>query len=317
VPRLYGFDDMSFQRLREAEVPPLRQAASRRLERQPFAEITEWMNSEGYRTTRGGLWRPGVLANVLDHPAIAGLREDENGELVPTGGPAAISPEEFKQIRALRPVNDPEKKRRPQREYLFSADMCVCGLCSCALEASPSGSGNRGYRCAPGTSRRPGGCGKVRINADLLETYVAEDLVAELAKPEVVALLEVARKQVLAEAKQLRGEVVGYQERQRELGAEYGRGEISGRSFRAADQELASKIRDLSARARVVEQVELVPLGGVRDVARWWEHAPMASKKGLATLMLERVTVFPASSRGSRTVDSSRVALKWRTWARG
>lgn len=316
MPRLYGFEDMAFRRLREPEAGPLRQAASRRLERQSYPAITEWMNAEGYRTTRGGLWRPASLANVLDHPAIAGLTEDEEGELVSTGGPQIISPEEFKAIRAMRPSNDPDSRRADQREYLVSGRHGVCGLCAQPLGSSPAGSGSRGYRCMPSTPQHPGGCGKVRINADLLETYLAEHVLAELAKPEVHALVEAARDEVLAEAKELRGTVKADRVRQEELGAEYARQEISKESFRAADQELSKRIRDASLRVRLLEQVKDAPVGGVPDLVRWWKHAPHASKQGLMVLMLEQVAVYPAASRGSRTVDSERVALHWRSWSR-
>ncbi len=314
MPRLYGFEDMAYRRLRESEAAALRLAASRRLEKQSYPAITDWMNAEGHRTTRGGLWRPAVLANVLDHPAIAGLTENEQGELVSSGGPQIITPEEFKAIRALRPSNDPDSDRAEQREYLLTGGESVCGLCTEWLDASPSGSGSRGYRCSPSTQQHPGGCGKVRINADLLETYVAEHVLAELAKPEVRALLEAARDQVLGEAEQLRKDIEAARAQQKELGKDYARREISKESFKTADQELSKSIRAGEVKVRILEQVRHAPLGGVADLVRWWKHAPLRAKRGLVVLMLEQVAVYPAASRGSRTVDADRVALKWRNW---
>lgn len=314
MPRLYGFEDMAYRRLRESEADVLRQAASRRLEKQSYPMITDWMNAEGHRTTRGGVWRPATLANVLDHPAVAGLAQDENGELLSSGGPQIITPKEFLAIRALRPSNDPASERAEQREYLLTGGVGVCGLCAARLGASPSNSGSRGYRCMPSTQQHPGGCGKVRINADLLETYVAEHVLAELAKPEVHAHLEAAREQVLGEVEQLRTDIEASRAQQKELGEDFARREISKDSFKTADQELTRSIRDAEVRARVLEQVRSAPLGGVRDLGRWWKHAPLASQKGLVLLMLEQVAVYPAASRGSRTVDSDRVALHWRSW---
>ncbi|GGT18732.1 hypothetical protein GCM10010271_22350 [Streptomyces kurssanovii] len=314
MPRLYGFEDMAYRRLREPEAAALRQAASRRLVAQSYPAITDWMNAEGHRTTRGGMWRPAVLANVLDHPAIAGLTEDENGELVGSGGPQIITPEEFLAIRALRPSNAPDSDRAEQREYLLTGGASVCGLCTKWLDASPSNSGARGYRCSPSTRQHPGGCGKVRVNADLLETYVAEHVLAELAKPEVQALLEAARDQVLGEVEQLRKDIEAAHAQQKELGEDYARRQISKESFKTADRELSQSIRDAEVRVRRLEQVKNAPLGGVSDLVRWWKHAPLRSKKGLVVLMLEQVVVYPAASRGSRTVDSDRVALHWRSW---
>ncbi len=314
MPRLYGFDDMAYRRVRESEASGLRQAASRRLAKQSYPAITEWMNNEGYRTTRGGLWRPAVLANVLDHPAIAGLAEDENGNLVDTGGPQIVSPEDFKAVRAMRPSNSPGNSRVDQREYLMPGPLSICGLCACSLSSSPSNAGSRGYRCAPSTAQHPGGCGKVRINADLFETYVAENVVAELAKPEVSALIAQARDEVLAKAAKLRAEVKADKARQKELGESYAIApELSTAAFRAADKRLVDRIRENSAQARFLEQVQHVPVGDVPDLVRWWRHAPLASKQGVLTLMLEKVAVYPAG-RGSRTVDADRVALTWRNW---
>lgn len=315
MPRLYGFEDMAYRRVRENEAEGIRAAASRRLLRQSYPAICEWMNAEGYRTTRGGLWKPDVLAKVLDHPAIAGLVRDAGGELVDTDGPAIISRQDFEGIRALRPSNDPAAKRIDQREYLFSGPLAVCGLCATELSASPSGSGSRGYRCAPSTAQHPGGCGKVRINAELFETYVAEYVLAELAKPEVSAVIERAREKLLTEAGALREEVVGARRRQKALGKDYAMTPgLSLEAFKAADRELSGLIKDRSTRARLLEQVKHVPVGDVSDLARWWKHAPLRARKGTLVLLLERVEVFPAASRGSRTVDADRVTFAWRQW---
>ncbi|WP_413809647.1 recombinase family protein [Streptomyces sp. OE57] len=315
MPRLYGFDDMAHERVRESEAAPLRQAASRRYQKQTFEAITEWMNAEGYRTTRGGPWRPSVLANVLDHPAIAGLAEDADGNLVDSGGPRIIPPEVFKAIRAMRPKNDPTHRRAEQREYLTPGELADCGLCGGVVGSSPANSGSRGYRCLPNRPQHPGGCGKVRINADLFETYVAEHVLAELAKPEVSALIAQARDEILAEAAELRAQVKADKARQKELGESYARSpELSLSAFRAADKQLTNQIRENATQARFLEQVQHVPVGDVPDLVRWWKHAPLVSKQGVLTLMLERITVYPAAARGSRTVDGDRVALTWRKW---
>ncbi|MFB1044128.1 recombinase family protein [Streptomyces chrestomyceticus] len=315
MPRLYGFEDMAYRRVRESEAEGIRAAASRRLLRQSVASICDAINAEGYRTTRGNLFKPDVLAKILDHPAIAGLMEDENGELVDSGGPRIIPVEDFLAIRAMRPSNNPDNQRAEQREYLISGSLGVCGLCGTTLGASPSNTGSRGHRCAPSTAQHPGGCGKVRINADLLETYVAEHVLAELAKPEVSALIGEARDDLLAQAAALRKEAAAARRRQKKLGEDYARSpDMSLNAFRSADQELKHLIRDNETKARLLEQVKHVPVGDVPDLVRWWKHAPLKAKKGVLVLMLEQVAVYPAASRGSRTVDADRVALKWRQW---
>lgn len=315
MPRLFGFEDVAHRRVRESEAEGIRGAASRRLLDQSYEAMCDWINAEGYRTTLGNLFKPAVLASILDHPAIAGLEEDENGNLVDSGGPRIIPVEDFLAIRAKRPSNNPDTRRAPDREYLVTGELAVCGLCGHTLTGSPSNAGNRGHRCTPSTSRRPGGCGKVRINADLLEAYLGEHVLAELAKPEVAVLIGQAREELLALAERLREEEVAARRRQEELGVSYGQSrDLSPAAFKAADKELTDVIRKKSTQARFLEQVKHVPVGDIPDLVRWWNHAPLAAKRGVLVLFLEQIAVYPAKSRGSRTVDGDRVALKWRSW---
>ncbi|WP_431770916.1 recombinase zinc beta ribbon domain-containing protein [Streptomyces cucumeris] len=315
MARLYGFEDAAHRRVIEKEAVGIRGAASRRLAQQSYAAISAWMKVEGYLSTRGKEMRPDVVANILDHPAIAGLEEDENGQLVPTGGPAIIPPDDFIAIRAMRPSNKSDTQRADQREYLVPGLLGGCGLCGGSLGSSPSNSGSRGYRCSPSTAQHSGGCGRVRINADLFEKYLAEHVLAELAKPEVSSLISRAREQVLAEAAALRKRAEADRRRQTQLGDDFAKSrDLSLKAFKAADKTLTEQIRESSTRARFLEQVKSVPVGNVTDLIRWWTHAPMTAQRGVLILLLERVDVYPAASRGSRTVDSERVALTWRKW---
>ncbi|MFI9391932.1 recombinase family protein [Streptomyces bauhiniae] len=297
--------------MREAEAAGIRAAASRRLQEQTFEAITDWMSEEGYRTTLGNKFKPDVLAGVLHHPAIAGLMEDENGKLVDSGGPRIIPVKDFLAIRAMRQ----DKQRGDQREYLLSGPGAVCGLCAHALVTSPSNSGARGHRCPPSTRQHPGGCGKVRINADLFETYVGEQVLAEVAKPEVAELIDAAREALLAQADELDKQVRSARRRQKKLGEDYASGSgMSLTAFKAADKELTKQIREKATNARFLKQVKHVPVGDIPDLVRWWKHAPLKAKRGLVFLLLEQIAVYPAASKGSRTVDADRVALTWRQW---
>ncbi|WP_261951625.1 zinc ribbon domain-containing protein [Streptomyces nigrescens] len=306
---------MAYRRVREAEAEGIRAAASRRLAQQTFSAITAWMSEAGYRTTLGNEFKPDVLAGVLHHPAIAGLMETEDGELVDSGGPRIIPVADFLAIRAMRTVSEPDKQRGGQREYLLSGRLSVCGLCGHTLGVTPSNAGTRGHRCLPSSAQHPGGCGKVRINADLYEKYVAEQVLGELAKPEVAELIEAARDELLAQAEELDKQVASARRRQKTLGADYAAGSgMSLAAYKSADKELTKLIREKSTEARFLKQVKHVPVGSVPDLVRWWKHAPLKAKKGLVVLLLEQIAVYPAASRGSRTVDADRVAFTWRQW---
>ncbi|MFF0164165.1 hypothetical protein ACFYRY_42815, partial [Streptomyces sp. NPDC005263] len=100
--------------------------------------------------------------------------------------------------------------------------------------------------------------------------------------------------------------------RRTEAGTLYGQRQISGDSFVAADREITASLKSARSRLRYAEQMANFSLGNAKDLVRWWNTAPTASKKAIAILLLERVEVFPASARGVRTVEPGRVVLHWR-----
>ncbi|MGW7366971.1 cytochrome P450 [Streptomyces sp. NPDC054841] len=99
-PGHYGFEDHTGEQLRVSEVPAIRQAATRRLAGRHNIEIAVWMNSEGYRGTRGAQWNSVTVGRLLRNPIIAGLKAQEDGTLVPTGHPSIIDPDRWLPERA-------------------------------------------------------------------------------------------------------------------------------------------------------------------------------------------------------------------------
>ncbi|MFF3406727.1 recombinase family protein [Streptomyces sp. NPDC002742] len=311
MPRLYGFDNQALTRVRADERQVVREAVSRIRAGQSQAEAAAWMNAEGHRGTMGGAWTSMTLGRLLDNPAIAGLeRAPEGGELVETGREALITPEEFRELQkrpGRRGSVRSGESREPDNEYLLASGVAVCGECSTPMTGGRTSAGTPSYRCQ--TSR--GGCGKVRITASLLEDHVAEHLLGELARPGSRAVLEQARESAEAEAKQLRGRQVALEESRAELAAPYAAHDLSRDAFVAADKRITEDLKVVRSRLRFVEQAANVPLGGVEDLARWWEHAPYSSKRALVLLLLEKIVVRPARARGVRDVDD-RVELNWR-----
>ncbi|MDX3242470.1 MULTISPECIES: recombinase family protein [unclassified Streptomyces] len=312
MPRLYGFDDQSRQRLRDDEVGPLRQMVSRALvdESMSNQDIAVWASGEGYRGTLGGEWKDASVGRLFRNPAIAGLRY-EDGELVDAGHPGVITREEFEALLAR------EKSRKtadadPPYDYVYTDGAATCGKCTNALQGARSNAGTPGYRCRPKDKTGRGGCGEVRIEADLLENHVGEYVVAELLKPGVRAQILKAQTTVRKQVEQLSKEVEDLVARRAEAGTLYGQRQISGDAFVAADRELTASLKTVRSRLRYAEQMASFSLGNAKDLVRWWNTAPTASKKAIAMLLLANVEVFPASARGVRTVEPGRVVLHWR-----
>lgn len=310
MARHYGFTDGTYGTVIEREADGIRYGASFRVLGQVFRVVCDEVNAKGYRSVQGKLFQPPTYARILHNPVIAGLKEDEDGKLVDSGGPRIIPVKDFLTIRGMRTSTE----REANREYLVSARLGDCGLCGHDLHAEPTNSGKRGYRCRP--SKVTGACGGVRISADPFETYLAEQVVAELAKPEVAALLGQARDVLLRQALELQKEAKAIRLRQTQLGKDYSGSGLSFLAFKAADKGLADQAREKAEKARFLRQAQHVPVGDIPDLVRWWGHAPLVAKQGVLVLCLEKVVLYPAEARGSRLVDGDRVALHWRDWAR-
>jgi len=313
MPRLYGFDDQSRQRLRDDEVDPLRQMVSRALvgESTSNQEIAVWANGEGYRGTLGGEWKDASVGRLFRNPAIAGLRYEEDGQLVDAGHPGIITREEFEALQA-REQSRKTADAEPPHDYLLTDGAATCGKCTKWLQGARSNAGTPGYRCRPKDKQGRGGCGEVRIDAELLENHVGEYVVAELLKPGIRDQILMAQAAVREQVKKLNREVEDLVARRTEAGTLYGQRKISGDSFVAADREITASLKAARSRLRYAEQMAHFSLGNAKDLVRWWNTAPTASKKAIAMLLLEHVEVFPASARGVRTVEPGRVVLHWR-----
>jgi hypothetical protein len=314
MPRLYGFDNQSLTRLRDDEVPVVRDMANRAEAGQSQAEIAAWENSEGHRGTMGGEWTSMSVGRLLDNPAIAGLERDPStGELRETGLPAIISRAQFERLQK-RPSRLGSVRsgveREPDYDYLLNAGTVVCGLCTVPLTGARSDAGTPSYRC-PTNFEGQKGCGKVRITASPLEDYVGEYIVAELLRPEVANKLEEARRAFASEAEGVRERISQLEKARADLAQPYAKGELSRAAYLAADKETTAGLKAQRSRLRSLEQVMDVPVRGVDDLVSWWNHAPIRSRRALVALLLERVEVFSAPARGVRTVEG-RVQLHWR-----
>ncbi|MGW1157733.1 recombinase zinc beta ribbon domain-containing protein [Streptomyces sp. NPDC002519] len=312
---MYGFDNQALTRVRVDERQVVREAVGRIRAGQSQAEVAAWMNAEGHRGTMGGEWTSMTLGRLLDNPAIAALERDpDSSELVETGREALITPDEFRwlQQRPGRPGSvRSDQNRAPDHEYLLAGGLAVCGQCGQRMAGARTGAGTPSYRCQTNFEGR-GGCGKIRINAALLEDYVAEHVLGELLRPGAVAAVEVARAGMTGDADNLRAEITQLEKSRTDLAAPYAQGHLSRAAFVAADRQIGERLKKARARLRFLEQAVDVPLGGVEDLARWWEHAPFASKRALVMLLVDTIQVYPARARGVRDVDD-RVTLSWRT----
>jgi hypothetical protein len=307
MPRLFGFEDQALTRVKDSERQAVREVVSRLRAGMTQPQAVAWLNDSGYRGTMGGEWTTMTLGRLLANPAIAGLAVDpKTKELYETGRPGLIPREDFEWLQQR-----PGRRRNGQApveedySYWLSNGLAVCGPCGQSLVGARSSNGKPSYRCAAKFEHKVG-CGTIRINAAALEDYVGEYLLGELARPGAVEALRTAQEEFKEKAKRVTTQIGLLEHRRTELGVAYGNGDLSMTTLAAAERTVIQNLREARHRLRLIEQAantRLPRTDAIRDLVKWWGHAPSAVKWGLAVLLLEKVAVRPAQARGVRAVD--------------
>lgn len=285
----------------QQEAPLLREAVTLLFGGTPEAEATRWLTSKGMLTPRGNEFRREVLHRLLSNPRLAGL--DEDSEPIDGWDERVLEPDVFLRLQELFTERS-EKRGKPRdaHEYLMTGGCAVCNECTAGMigsrvhsEAPPS------YKCD--------GCGKTRINAEKLEDFVTEHVLAELLKPGTRERLEKLECDIEAEITRLKEHISGADERFAGIGDLYGRGLMVKAAFVAAQKASQEDLRLSKLRLKYLEQMTDLPIGDVHDLVAWWRTAPFASKRGLVLLEVEHVRV--GRVEGSQAPEK-RVLIDWR-----
>ncbi|MEV7579059.1 recombinase zinc beta ribbon domain-containing protein [Streptomyces erythrochromogenes] len=295
-----------------AEAAFLRRAASRFLIADPPESrngIANWLNDQGHRTALGGLWRGETLARTLSNPRMAGL--DSDGEPIEGFGETVLTPDEF--LRLLRIFTDGATAAAAPRvayEYLATQGIADCGSCGYDMSgARVNADAGPGYRCLPPTQTRKS-CGKVRMNADRLESALAEEVLADILRPGVHEKLLRLQLDAAKEVVRLRAHVEGAEERFATLKSM--RKSMLPQAYKAAEAATRDDLKACQARIRFLEQITSVPIADVHEIVAWWMSAPRASQRALVHLAVTKVHVLP--SGGGRGHDPhGRIRIEWRT----
>ncbi|MFG2143612.1 recombinase family protein [Streptomyces sp. NPDC048696] len=306
MARLSGYASAGV--LNRSEAPGLREAAVR-LFGESKAATCRWLNGTGHRTTRGGVWRPETLDRVLSNPRIAGLDSEGN----PLGyEETVLEPELYQRLMAhWAEQRTQQGERREAYEYLLTSGASACGGCGWSMiGARVDGDAAPSYRCP---TPEPGAvsCGSVRMNADRLETGVAEEVLADLMRPGSAERLLRLQQDVREEVARLDAHVGGGDERLKSLKALRGNGTLVESAFVAADKETRRDLRDARARLRSLRPMAELPVSDVVNWVQWWQEASRDAQRALIGLIIRRVHVLP--SGGGRHLDPmERVRIDWR-----
>ncbi|MGI5401893.1 recombinase family protein [Streptomyces sp. CA-135486] len=289
------------------EAAYLAAAARRLLDEKTLASTVDWMTEHAGPTVSGRPWSTTTLRRRLRNPAIAGLRENADGELVKGPAEPLIDRETFDALQELFTRNERGQGDKPKHVHYLSGGIATCGLCRHPLVSRSTANGGRGYVC------EAEGCGKVRISAEPLDDYVGERVLAHLQDKARLKWLVAIRDQFTAEAKKAAVFLEQLTAHKAELARAYGTKDLTLAEFKAAKAALDGKRKEAMSAERRGKALEELPKLTPEGLEEWWTAtAGRGQKRTLVQLVVAEVRVGPATVRGSRRFDEARFDIDWR-----
>jgi DNA invertase Pin-like site-specific DNA recombinase len=305
--RGYGYSP-DHSRVITKEAAVIREAADRILAGDTLRSICTDLIERGVPTVKGGPWTQTVLRTILMSARISGQRE-HYGEIVATGDwPAIITPAQTARLRAT--LGDPHRRTlRAPRSYPLTG-LVRCEICGAKMVARPRSDGRRRYVCAKG----PGlpGCGGTAVLAEPLEEMIAEGVLHRIDTPDLQRAVSTEAGQD-AEAEALARDLADDRQQLEDLGAMWGRKELSRTEWAAARTPILQRIEDSQRRlSRMTHSSALEAfIGDSGALRRQWADLAPARQRAIVGALLNHVTIGPAV-RGRNSFDPSRVGADWK-----
>ncbi len=304
--RPYGYEPGGLV-VRESEAAVIRECVSRFLAGESIRSIVMGLQAREIASASGGKWSATTLRRVLGSGRIAGLREHHKEIASPAEWPAIITVEESERIRAT--LADPDRRtNKAARRYLL-AGLVRCGLCGCQMVARPRSGGQRRYACV----RDNGGCGRMTVNADPVETLIVEAILHVLDSPELAATVARQRAEE-PDAARFQLELEEAQQQLAELGVAYANKEIPLTTLTAATKTIEAR-RDTARKqlAKLTRTSAIDEFVGNADLLRErWESLDLSRQHAIVEALAERIVIAPALRPGSNRFDPDRVSAFWR-----
>ena len=204
------------------------------------------------------------------------------------------------------------------RTYLLTG-FTACGNCGTVMYGKRRKIGDQHQRryvcCGFDNHGARRGCGKVFRDADALDAFVTEVVLARFDSPEVARAL--APKEDEGRARELSQQLAGYKAHRQQLVTEYGRGEHSKADYNlmlAACDDATRKTQAELAKLHAGKVAGAVPANGqLREV---WETSSLDWRRNVIGLIVERIVVQPGRPgfghwNGHR-FNPDHVVIEWR-----
>ena len=291
------------------EAKVIREAARRVLAGESLRSVCTDLNERGFTTSVGRPWTIGTLSRVLRSARISGRRE-HRGEIVASAEwPGIISLRDSDRLRGLAGRGRGATGRSP-RSYLLAGGLLRCGRCDTPMVSKPRSDGTRRYVCASGPGF--GGCGRMAVNAEPVETFTVESVLFRLDTPELAAALTQVRR-TDAEADQLAASVAEDQAMLEQIAADYAAKTITHAEWLAARGPVQARIDTAKRRLSRISHTAHIDeyVGRSEALGEAWADLALSRQQAVVRAVVDHLVVNPAT-QGRNRFDSGRLGLIWR-----
>ena len=281
------------EEINPAEAEALRDAAERILRGETTgAVIREW-TKRGIKPSGGKEWSVTAFVKTLTSPRLAGLREWQ-GKKYPADWPAIFDDVDTHE-RLVKLFSDQSRRRHVvgRKRHLLSG-IAVCGKCGHPLYIRvDKARTNYAYACVitPGG----GGCGGIRIVAEMLEEYVTGAVLDALESPRVQEAARAGEDSDAPRRVALLAQITDAEEKRAEARRDWVEGAIEKADWMDIKQRTDEKITkarreyDRLAGAATVFG-DIPPANGVRDA---WESWNTDRRRAAIKAVLHRIVIKP------------------------
>jgi site-specific DNA recombinase len=309
--RQFGYTKGATPVIVAEEAAIVRESSERIRNGESARRVAMSLNERCVKTTTGGDWGGGTLAQMLRSPRLAGWRKTAEG-LVQGAWEPVLSDDEWTTLCAALDGSPKRGGGINTKRHLLTS-LVKCGNCGHNLYAHFSrrqGHVMDRYVCSnsPGSNS----CGHLAVSKHSVEEYVKEQFVLFMASVQVTPEDQV--EQSLAEVE------AGIEETRANLRritrAHYIDGRMPEDVFNEAHDELAERLARFerareSAASRLAKRANLLRPGSQDDIDRWWSEASLEDRRSALAKAIDKVVVDPAKVRGGNKFDTDRVRITW------
>jgi site-specific DNA recombinase len=294
------------------ESETLRECADRVLAGESPYSVAKDLNRRNIPTVTGTRWSTSVLISILQSARIAGLRSHLGEVVGPGQWDGIVTPEEHERLVALTANRHSHGGKRAPRTYPL-VGFLKCGKCGKPLRSQSRKEGERrGRRYACRSTENLDGCGSIQIKAEFVEEAVSDYVIGTIADPDLRDRLLAAapapddstHREALAELRKIDAE----RQRLTDLAVE---GVITAAEVRRKNSELderTSRLHQQLTRSTDDAAIARLPVT-VPELLEAWDDRGIDFQRVLIGLLIDHITVEPATRKGPGRFDDER--LSW------